>query len=69
MNDDCTGINWLKLGQGPVPQVITTDETGTGRADLFRNLATIPLGSQFDIHFCVMDAVTSIVVLESVRGA
>ncbi len=64
VNDACTGTNWLTLGQGPI-QVITTDETGTGRAALFRSLATIPLGTQFDIHFRVIDAVTSALVLES----
>ena len=65
VNDDCTGTNWLTLGRGLVLQAITTDETGTGRADLFRNLAAVPLGTQFDIHFRVIDAVTSAVVLES----
>lgn len=65
VNDDCTGTNWLTLGQGSVPQTITTDETGTGQASLFRNLAAIPLGTRFDIHFRVIDAVTLAVVLES----
>jgi hypothetical protein len=65
VNDDCTGTNWLTLGQGLVPHAITTDETGTGRADLFRNLAAIPLGTEFDIHFRVIDAATSAVVLDS----
>lgn len=65
VNDDCTGTNWLTLGQGLVPQAITTDRRGTGRADLFRSLAAIPLGTQFDIHFRVIDALTSTVVLES----
>jgi len=65
VNDACTGTNWLTLGQGLVPQAITTDETGTGRADLFRNLSAIPLGTEFDIHFRVIDAATSAVVLES----
>jgi hypothetical protein len=65
VNDDCVGTNWLTLGQGLVPQAITTDERGTGRADLFRNLAAFPLGTQLDIHFRVIDAVTSAVVLES----
>ena len=64
-DDVCTGTNWLTLGQGLAPQAITTDETGTGRADLFRNLAAIPLGTEFDIHFRVIDAMTSAVVLES----
>src|SRR5213594_4483905 len=48
VNDECTGTNWLTLGQGLVPAAITTDQTGTGRADLFRNLAAIPLGTEFD---------------------
>ena len=65
VDDDCSGANWLTLGQGPLPQVITTDDRGTGRADLFRSLAAIPLGTEFDIHFRVIDAVTSAVVLES----
>jgi hypothetical protein len=65
VNDECTGANWLTLGQGTVPQAITTDAMGTGRADLFRNLSTIPLGTPFDIQFRVIDAVTSAVVLES----
>ena len=34
VNDDCTGTNWLTLGQGLVPQAITTDDKGTGRAIL-----------------------------------
>lgn len=65
VNDDCTGTSWLTLGQGMAPQAITTDETGTGRANLWRDLSTIPNGTTFDIHFRVIDAVTSAVVLES----
>jgi hypothetical protein len=65
VNDDCIGTNWLTLGQGLVPHVIATDERGTGRADLFRDLASVPLGTQFDIQFRVIDAVTPAVVLES----
>jgi len=65
VNDDCLGTNWLTLGQGTIPEAIATNDTGTGRADLFRNLAAIVLGTQFDIHFRVIDAVTSAVVLES----
>jgi hypothetical protein len=65
VNDECTGANWLTLGRGLDPQAITTDEKGTGRADLFRNLSTIPLGTKFDIQFRVIDAVTSAVILES----
>jgi hypothetical protein len=65
VNDDCTGTTWVRLGQGLSPQAITTDETGTARADLFRDLGTLALGMQFDIQFHVIDAVTSAVVLES----
>src|SRR5438093_13372284 len=65
VNDDCTGTNWLTLGQGLAPQAITTDGRGTGRADLVRNLASIPLGTEFDIHFRVIDATSSAVVLAS----
>jgi hypothetical protein len=56
VNDDCTGTNWLTLGKGSVPQDIVTDARGTGRAELFRNLGTTAVGSQFDIHFRVIDA-------------
>jgi hypothetical protein len=59
VDDNCTGTGWLILG------TITTDETGTGRANLFRTLPASMLGKQFDIHFRVVDAVTSAVVLES----
>jgi hypothetical protein len=37
VDDICTGTNWLTLGQGLVPEAIVTDESGTGRADLFRD--------------------------------
>jgi len=54
------------LAAGPVrAQAITTDETGTGREQLFRNLAAFPVGSRFDIHFRVIDAATGAVVLTS----
>jgi len=65
VNDDCTGTNWLTLGQGLVPKGIATDERGTGRAELFRELPAVLLGMEFDIQFRVLDAVTSAVVLES----
>jgi hypothetical protein len=64
-NDDCTGTNWLTLGKGLVPEAITTDDRGTGRAELFRDLAAVPTGTPFDIHFRVIDDMTSVVVLQS----
>ena len=65
VDDDCTGTNWLTLGRGLTPVAITTDDRGTGRAQLFRDLAAFPAGMQFDIHFRVIDADTTAVVLES----
>lgn len=65
VNDACTGTNWLTLGQGLVPAGVATDATGTGTADLFRDLAAIPLGMEFDIRFRVIDALSSAVVLDS----
>jgi len=63
VDDVCTGTAWLTLGMGATPQAIVTDERGTGRAELFRTL-TSPLGSEFDIHFRVINAAGA-VVLES----
>jgi hypothetical protein len=64
IDDVCTSTAWLTLGKGAVPQAITTDERGTGREALFRNL-TSGIGTAFDIHFRVVDATTGAVVLES----
>ena len=61
----CTSTGWLTLGKGTTPQAIVTDERGTGRADLFRNVAAFPVGSRFDIHFRVIEVATAAVVLES----
>ena len=65
IDGDCTSSGWLTLGKGAVPQSILTDDTGTGRESLFRSVAAFPPGSRFDIHFRVIDATTSAVVLES----
>lgn len=65
LDGDCTSVAWLTLGKGLVPQVITTDERGTGREDLFRDLTAVPTGMAFDIHFRVIDAETGIPVLAS----
>jgi hypothetical protein len=65
LDGNCTSTAWLTLGKGLVPQAITTDDRGTGREDLFRDLAAVPTGSQFDIHFRVIDAVTFAPVLQS----
>src|SRR5438132_11414893 len=65
VDDDCTSTGWLTLGKGLQPQAITTDASGTGREQLFRNLAAFPVGSRFDIDFRVLDAATGAVVLTS----
>jgi hypothetical protein len=69
IDDVCTGgtnpTDWLTLGQGTIPKAITTDESGTGRAALFRTLPLTLLGAVFDIHFRVVEQATQTVVLES----
>jgi hypothetical protein len=65
VDDNCTSSAWLTLGNGAVPQTIDTDDTGTATADLFRSLGATAAGTTFDIHFRVIDAITSAVVLES----
>jgi len=65
VDGNCTSNSWLTLGKGVVPQAIVTDDRGTGRAQLFRDVSAFPVGKQFDIHFRVVDAATSEVVLTS----
>jgi hypothetical protein len=65
VDDNCTGAAWLTLGKGLVPQAVTTNDRGTGRELLFRDLAALPTGAQFDIQFRVVDAITGVPVLES----
>ena len=59
----CTGTNWLTMGQGTAPQPILTDDTGTGRAELWRPVP--PTVTPSDIHFRVIQTGTSNVVLHS----
>jgi hypothetical protein len=65
VDDNCTSGDWLTLGNGLVAQSITTDENGTGREQLFRSLAAFPAGTEFDIHFRLINEATSAVVLRS----
>ena len=65
LDGECTSTAWLTLGQGLTPAAIVTDDNGTGRAELFRDLAAFQPGTTFDIHFRVIDAITAAVVLES----
>ena len=64
-DNDCTSTSWLILGQGLTPQSIITDETGSAKQNLWRNLSAFASGTSFDIHFQVIDAATSAVVLNS----
>jgi hypothetical protein len=65
LDGDCTSTAWLSLGKGLAAQPVTTDDRGTGREDLFRDLAAFAAGAQFDIHFRVIDAATGAPVLAS----
>jgi len=65
VDDNCTSTTWLTLGKGLLPQSITMDENGTGREELFRNLGALSPGSEFDIHFRLIEEATSTVVLTS----
>ena len=62
---DCTSTAWLTLGLGLTPQDIQTDEHGNGHADLFRAVTAIARGTQFHIHFQIIDGVTMATVLTS----
>jgi hypothetical protein len=59
VDNECPTTGWASLGQ------VDTDEGGTGRAALSRDVSMIPTGREFDIHFQVIDKATSAVVLES----
>lgn len=64
INDVCTSTDWLTLGQGLTPYAIVTDDRGTATAELWRGVPALP-GSEFDIHFRVIDNATGAVVLQS----
>jgi hypothetical protein len=62
----CTNASgWLTLGEGLTPHPVVTDGTGTGRADLWRNLSAFAPGSAFDIDFRVIENSTGAVLLQS----
>jgi hypothetical protein len=65
LDGNCTSTTWLTLGKGLQPQTITTDDSGTGTEELWRDLSAVAVGTSFDIHFQVIDAVTKAVVLSS----
>lgn len=55
----CTGTNWLTLGEGLTPHPIVTDDTGTARAALSRDLSAVAPDTTFDIHFRLIENGTS----------
>jgi len=61
----CSSTAWLTLGLGLTPQAIQTDDKGNGMEPLWRDITAIPRGTEFYIHFQVIDALTSEVVLSS----
>ena len=65
LDGNCSSANWLTLGVGLQPQAIVTDDSGSGSASLFRNVAAFPVGTTFDIHFRVLNVATMAVALES----
>lgn len=65
IDDNCTSSGWLTLGLGTTPRTILTDSRGFGDEALFRDLGATPEGMVFDIHFRVIEAATSAVVLTS----
>jgi hypothetical protein len=65
LGSGCVDSGWLTLGLGTVVTAIHTGRGGEGRAMLYRNLPPTLVGTSFDIHFQVIDAVTNEVVLRS----
>jgi hypothetical protein len=65
LDDVCTGTNWLTLGEGPTPRPIVTDDTGTARAALWRDLSALGPGTTFDIYFRLIENGTGQVALQS----
>jgi hypothetical protein len=65
LDGNCTSTAWLTLGKGLEPLSIVTDNRGMGKAEIFRGVATIPVGATFDIHFQIVKENTTEVVLAS----
>ena len=65
VDGNCISTTWLTLGFGLTPQSIMTDGKGNGHEKLWRDLSSLASGSDFDIHFQVIDAVTNDVVFTS----
>jgi len=61
----CSGTNWLTLGEGPTAHPIVTDDSGTARAALWRDLSAVAPGTTFDIYFRLIENGTNDVALQS----
>ena len=55
---DCSSTAWLTLGLGLDQQDLKTDSKGDGHAELWRAVTSIARGTQFRIHFQIVDATT-----------
>jgi hypothetical protein len=65
VDGDCTSTTWLTLGKGLTPQSILTDAHGNGSEALWRDITSAARGTTFDIHFQILDATSTEVVLTS----
>ena len=62
---NCLSAAWLTLGKGLTPQAIHTDAKGNAKESLSRDVSAISPGTEFYIHFQVIDSLTSAVALTS----
>ena len=61
----CSSTAWLTLGLGLTPQALHTDRFGYAYEALYRNVSSIPSGTQFRIHFQIVDSASAQTVLSS----
>ncbi|HVM88260.1 MAG TPA: hypothetical protein VMT76_08725 [Puia sp.] len=64
-DSSCSSTAWLTLGLGLTPQALHTDKFGFCYEPLYRSVAAIPSGTQFRIHFQIVDSATLETVLSS----
>lgn len=62
---NCTSTAWLTLGKLLTPLAIHTDGKGNAHETLSRDITAIATGTQFRIHFQIIDAATLVPVLKS----
>jgi len=64
-DSSCSSTAWLTLGLGLAPKSIRTDAYGSGHEELFRNITALARGTEFRIHFQIVDSITLVPVLSS----